>query len=325
MITTSVNKQTIEQAAALLKQGKLVAFPTETVYGLGADASNPDAVRKIFAAKGRPADHPLIVHIATTNQLYDWVESVPESAIILAQAFWPGPLTLILKKHPKVSDVVTGGQNTVAIRIPGNPVALQLLNAFGGGVAAPSANRFGHISPTSAEDVAEELGDSVDCILDGGACTVGIESTILDLSTDNICILRPGRISLSQIKAKLQTEITLTTKSAIRAPGMLATHYAPETKALLCDRNHLMNLYDEKTAKGQRVGLLVYSLSMQDRGCIFLRQLPSKAKDYEPALYRALRELDKSKLDIILVEQPPETETWSAVNDRLRKATVTID
>ena len=324
MIPTPVTDESIEHAADLLRQGRLVAFPTETVYGLGADASNPEAVSKIFVAKGRPADHPVIVHIATINELNQWVSHIPESALVLAQAFWPGPLTIIFNKKASVSNIVTGGQNTIALRIPGNPVALQLLTSFGGGIAAPSANRFGHVSPTLASHVAEEFGDSIDYILDGEACTVGIESTIIDLSTDTPTVLRPGRISISQLRARLQTEVYLAEKAEIRAPGMLAVHYAPETKAVLCDKNHMLNRYDEKIAQGNSVGVLTYSSAMSTRECLHQRQLPSKAKDYEPAIYNALRELDKLKLDIILIEQPPATEIWSAVNDRLRKATVTL-
>ena len=200
MTPTAVTPASIEQAADLLHRGKLVAIPTETVYGLGADASNPEAVAKIFQAKGRPADHPLIVHLAYASQMKDWAEEVPDSALRLASAFWPGPLTMILRKKASVPAVVTGGQETVALRVPDNPVALWLLRVFGGGIAAPSANRFGRISPTTAQHVAEELGDAVDCILDGGPCTVGVESTIIDLTDQQPTILRPGRITRSQLE-----------------------------------------------------------------------------------------------------------------------------
>jgi len=322
LIISTVNQQSIDLAVSLLHDGKLVAFPTEPVYGLGADAGNADAVSKIFAAKGRPADHPVIVHLGDTNQLDDWADSVPETARRLAAAFWPGPLTIILNKNSAVSLAVTGGQNTVALRIPSNPVALQLLRAFGSGVAAPSANRFGRISPTQAYHVAEELGDSVDYILDGGPCSVGVESTIIDLTDEFPTILRPGRITRSQLKAVLQTDIRLSTQTKIRAPGMMAVHYAPNTMALLCGGDTLISMIDEQCAKGKNIGILAFSTAFGALPCQQLIQLPDQAELYEPALYSALRELDKLDLDMILIEQPPDNEAWAAVNDRLGKATV---
>lgn len=319
---TTVTPQSIRQAADLLHQGELVAFPTETVYGLGADASNPEAVGKIFAAKGRPADHPLIVHIASASQLNDWAEEVPESALQLAKAFWPGPLTIILNKKACVPLAVTGGQNTVGLRVPANPVALQLLQAFGGGIAAPSANRFGRISPTLAAHVAEELNDSVACILDGGACSVGVESTIIDLSDGQPTILRPGRITRSQLKAVLKTDIGLSSQTKIRAPGMMAVHYAPNTMALLCPADTLISMIDELCAEGKQIGVLAFSTEIANLPCLNIVQLPDQAEHYETALYSAMRQLDKLALDNILIEQPPNNEAWAAVNDRLEKATV---
>ncbi len=319
---TPVTPESIQHAAEMLRQGKLVAIPTETVYGLGADASNPEAVAKIFAAKGRPTDHPLIVHLAYANQMKDWAREVPEAALRLATEFWPGPLTLILNKKASVPMAVTGGQDTVALRVPSHPVALWLLRVFGGGIAAPSANRFGRISPTLAAHVADELGDAVDCILDGGPCLVGVESTILDL-TDNLpTILRPGRISRSQLEAVLQCEVALKSQHKIRAPGMLAAHYAPTTPALLCDKTALIDQFDQLCAQGQQIGVLSFSAELADLPCPHRQHLSSQPEDYEAALYNALRELDKLKVDSILVERPPEDETWAAVNDRLGKATV---
>ncbi len=319
---TPVTPQTINQAAELLRQGRLVAFPTETVYGLGADASNPEAVGKIFAAKGRPDDHPLIVHLANVDQVNDWAENISDAVWQLANAFWPGPLTIILNKKPKVPLIVTGGQNTIALRIPANPVALQLLQAFGNGIAAPSANRFGHISPTQAIHVSEELGENVACILDGGPCTVGVESTILDLSDEFPNILRPGRITRSQLKAVLKTDIKLSTQTKIRAPGMMAVHYAPHTMSLLCQTETMIAMIDDLCAKGKNIGLLVFSQKLASLPCQHLLHLPEQSENYETALYSSLRELDKLNLDMILIEQPPDTETWAAVNDRLSKATV---
>lgn len=322
VLPSTVSDQSIAQAAELLRQGELVALPTETVYGLGADASNPQAVAKIFAAKGRPADHPLIVHIASASQLSDWAENIPETALQLAAAFWPGPLTMVLNKKAAVPLAVTGGQDTVALRVPANPVALALLRAFGGGIAAPSANRFGRISPTRAEHVAEELGDSVACILDGGPCSVGVESTIIDLSTDKPAILRPGRITRSQLKAVLKTDIALSPQTKIRAPGMMAVHYAPNTVAFLCPGDTFISMVDELCSQGKQIGVLTFSAQFADLPCQCCLQLPADAMHYEAALYNALRELDKMHLDNILIEQPPLSEAWAAVNDRLEKATV---
>ena len=318
---TAVNQQSIQRAAELLHQGKLVAIPTETVYGLGADASNPEAVVKIFKAKGRPSDHPLIVHLAYAAQIQDWAERVPNSAQLLAREFWPGPLTMILPKKPWVPPVVTGGQDTVALRVPDNPVALWLLRVFGGGIAAPSANRFGRISPTLAEHVAEELGDTVDCILDGGPCLVGLESTIIDLTDSQPTILRPGRITRSQLEAVLQVPVALKSQHKIRAPGMLASHYAPNTPAFLCAADSLQTQLEKRQVQGERVGVLFFSPELADLYGTDQRRLPEQAEAYEAALYSALRELDQLKLDSILVEQPPELEEWQAVIDRLSKAT----
>jgi L-threonylcarbamoyladenylate synthase len=319
---TAVTPQSIQNAAALLHQGKLVAIPTETVYGLGADASNSDAVAKIFIAKGRPADHPLIVHLAYARQIKDWAINVPEVAWRLADEFWPGPLTMVLQKKASVPMAVTGGQNTVALRVPNNAVALWLLREFGGGIAAPSANRFGRISPTLAAHVAEELGDAVDCILDGGPCAVGVESTIIDLTDSQPTILRPGRISRSQLEAVLQTPVALKSQHKIRAPGMLAAHYAPNTPAFLCTTDTLLTLLDQQRSQGKQVGVLAFSAELSQVACLHLLNLPAQAENYEAALYCALRELDQLHLDCILVEKPPEHEDWMAVNDRLNKATI---
>ena len=322
MTPTAVTPQSIQHAADLLHQGKLVAIPTETVYGLGADASNPEAVARIFTAKGRPADHPLIVHLAYASQIKDWAIAVPEAAFLLASEFWPGPLTMVLRKKASVPMAVTGGQQTVALRVPDNPVALWLLRVFGGGIAAPSANRFGRISPTTAEHVAEELGDAVDCILDGGPCTVGVESTIIDLTDTQPTILRPGRITRSQLEEVLQVEVAFKSQHKIRAPGMLASHYAPHTPAYLCCKETLLAMLAEQQGQGKQVGVLAFSPELSGLVCSHLLRLPDQAEDYEAALYGALRELDKLQMHSILVERPPEQEAWTAVNDRLGKATV---
>jgi len=318
----------IDYAVNLLRQGSLVAFPTETVYGLGADASNPDAVRRIFQAKGRPADHPLIVHIPSVNSLNDWALTVPYAAQLLAARFWPGPLALILNKKPEVPLVVTGGQNTVGLRMPDHPVALRLLRAFGGGIAAPSANRFCRISPTQAVHVEEELGDAVDLILDGGACQVGVESTIVDLSGNRPKLLRPGHITRLDIEAVLQTELMIippqsgqTNQSETRAPGMMAVHYAPETLAILCPASRLPEMIQELNFRNKKIGILAFNLERTENRLTRVIRMPKQADDYAQALYASLRKLDSLELDVILVEQPPNTEAWQAINDRICKAT----
>jgi len=319
----------IEYAANLLRQGRLVAFPTETVYGLGADASNPDAVRRIFQAKGRPADHPLIVHIPSVDSLNDWALTVPDAAQQLAARFWPGPLAMILNKKPEVPPVVTGGQNTVGLRMPDHPVALRLLQAFGGGIAAPSANRFCRISPTQAAHVAEELGDAVDLILDGGACQVGVESTIVDLSGNRPILLRPGHITRLDIEAVLQTELIIissqseqTNQSEMRAPGMMAVHYAPVTAAVLCPVDRLPEMVQELTLREKSIGILAYRSEQAENRLTRVIRMPEQADNYAQALYASLRKLDSLHLDMILVEHPPKTEAWRAINDRLCKATL---
>jgi len=316
------DEKAIELAADLLRQGKLVAFPTETVYGLGADASNPEAVKRIFRAKERPADHPLIVHIADAGKLNDWALTVPEDALRLAAEFWPGPLALILNKKPEVPLEVTGGQSTVALRIPDHPVALRLLQAFGGGIAAPSANRFCRISPTQADHVAEELGDAVDLILDGGPCQVGVESTIIDFSGARPALLRPGQITRMEIEEFLQTELVIRPKTSVRAPGMMALHYAPTTLSMLCRIDELTAIVQDMIKAKKRAGILAYSQKIAENNFVKVISMPRHADDYAQVLYSALRELDRLQPDLILVEQPPCSDAWGAINDRLAKATV---
>jgi len=313
--------ENIELAAQCLKNGGLVGMPTETVYGLGADASNPDAVKRIFAAKNRPENHPLIVHLASVEQLENWAQDIPVSAYKLAQHFCPAPLAFILKKRPEVSEIVTGGQNTVALRIPNHRVALELLRQFGGGCAAPSANRFCRISPTQAQHVADELGDDVDLILDGGACQIGVESTIIDLSSDKPMLLRFGQITRRELEAVLQTEVFIPNsllQTTVRTAGMMAIHYAPTTPAVLCgDFLPVLLLANEQ----RKIGILTCGTkvpSTQNRTSI---HLPSDPIIYAQNLYAKLRELDALKLDFIVVEKPPQNEAWQAVNDRLSKAT----
>jgi len=316
-----VDSNSIQAAAELLRQGKLVALPTETVYGLGADAANPAAVAKIFEVKGRPANHPLIVHIAYATQVQDWAREIPDSARRLAAEFWPGPLTMILPRKASVPLEVTGGQDTVALRVPGSPVAAWLLRVFGGGIAAPSANRFGRVSPTTAAHVAEELGDAVDCILDGGPCSVGVESTIIDLSASQPVLLRPGRITRSELEIVLQQPVALKSQHAVRAPGMLAVHYAPNTLAYLCASEQLPLSAQALNKTGNKLGLLLFEDNPYQEGDAQILRLPKVSDRYEQALYGALRELDNLACDVILIESPPDDENWHAVLDRLSKAT----
>jgi len=319
-MTNSVPATEIARAAAVLKAGELVAFPTETVYGLGADASNADAVAKVFAAKGRPADHPLIVHIADAVQLVNWAREVPPAAHTLAEKFWPGPLTLVLKRNPKVPDAVTGGQDTVALRVPRHPVAQALLREFGGGVAAPSANRFGRVSATTAAHVREEFGDTVACILDGGAADVGIESTIVDCSRGTPTLLRPGWITPQQLEAALGAPLAAPEAGAPRVPGMLEKHYAPQTPLMQMEGDLIIELAHSLTRQGKRVAVLARtSLRPLVDGLVWLAA-PADAAAYAHDLYANLRELDHAGCDAILIEQPPEDAEWLAIRDRLNRA-----
>jgi L-threonylcarbamoyladenylate synthase len=307
----------ISQAADILRVGGLVAFPTETVYGLGADAMNAGAVAKVFAAKGRPADHPLIVHLPSAGDLSDWAVEIPEEAYRLAERFWPGPLTLILKKHPRVPNIVTGGQNTVGLRVPAHPLAQALLRAFGGGIAAPSANRFGRVSPTRAEHVRAELGGEV-YVLDGGPCEVGLESTILDLSGEAPRLLRPGGITAAALEAVLGKKLAAGRRDAARAPGTHASHYAPRTPVVLVS-GALEDELAKLSLKGT-VAVLARRKRPADLEVAGWLELPDHPSAYGRRLYAALRELDALGAATIAVEEVPEDEAWLAVRDRVARA-----
>lgn len=303
-----------------------MAFPTETVYGLGADASNPAAVAKIFAAKGRPQDHPVIVHLAGIELLPLWASEIPPAARRLAAAFWPGPLTLILKRAAGVPDCVTGGQDTVGLRIPGHPVALELLKAFAGeeggrafsGVAAPSANRFGRISPTTAAHVRAELGDAVDWVLDGGECSVGIESTIVDLSRGRAVLLRPGQVTPAQIAAVLGSEVELPDAAAPRVSGALDSHYAPRTPLYLIAAAELPARLT--ALRGKKLAVLARGEAPAGLNDVSWQTAPRAVAGYAHELYASLRRLDALGCAAILVEAPPAAPEWQGVNDRLRRA-----
>jgi len=310
----------IERAVSVLRAGGLVAFPTETVYGLGADASNPAAVRRIFEAKGRPATHPVIVHLADAVQIANWAREVPEAARRLARRFWPGPLTVVLRRSSEVSSVVTGGQDTVALRVPSHPVALQLLARFGGGIAAPSANRHGRVSATTAEHVRREFGAAVDCVLDGGAAEVGIESTIVDLSGGQAALLRPGWITAAEIEQARGMPLRAPAGNAPRAPGTLAAHYAPQTPLTLVESDLLPELAATLTRQGKTVAVLALSEARPLLQGLQWIAAPRDAAGYAHALYSNLRALDAARCDAILVEQPPREAAWTAINDRLTRA-----
>jgi L-threonylcarbamoyladenylate synthase len=315
-----VTANDIARALAILRAGGLVAFPTETVYGLGADASNTEAIKKVFAAKGRPHDHPLIVHLATVAQIDTWAREVPPAARVLAKEFWPGALTLILKRAPTVSDLVTGGQDTVALRVPSHPVAQKLLRAFDGGVVGPSANRFGRVSATTAEHVRQEFGDAVDCVLDGGACDVGIESTIVDLSGASPALLRPGCISAAQLESALGTPLAAPGASSPRAPGTLAKHYAPRTPLMLVEGDVIDELARSFARQGKRVAVLARHARRPLIDRLTWIAAPETPAGYAHDLYASLRALDAAGCDVMLVEQPPLAVEWAAVRDRLGRA-----
>ena len=302
-------------AAANLLAGGLVAFPTETVYGLGADACNADAVARIYSVKGRPADHPVIVHVASMDGLGDWADDVPGYAISLTRDFWPGPMTLVVKRTALAGDFVTGGQDTVGVRVPDHPVALGLLEAFeragGKGIAAPSANRFGNVSPTTAQAVSDELGKYLsdgDQILDGGACDVGVESTIIDCTGDVPKILRPGAITVQMIAESTGLEVVgVVEESAIRVSGSLEAHYAPAAKVLLC----------ETPTAGQ--GFIAHANIQTPEGVIRLAS-PGSDEEFARVLYSALRAADEQGLAEVVVMQPIGIGIAVAIRDRLKRA-----
>ena len=304
----------VRRAAEILRAGGLVAFPTETVYGLGADASSAAAVARLYAAKGRPADHPVIIHFSSAEKAFAWGREIPPAARKLAARFWPGPLTLILKRSEKAGDFVTGGQDSVGLRVPSHPVAQELLREFGGGVAAPSANCFGNVSATTAAHVNEEL--KVELVLDGGASEIGIESTIVDLSKGRPVLLRPGTISKAQLEDFLKLKIREKETDFPRHSGGLERHYAPKTPALLVPP-HLLDA--EIAKRGTAVAVLAF-LRPDERVEYWIR-MPREPRAYARRLYAALRELDGARCGAILIELPPETAEWDAIRDRLTRAT----
>ena len=310
----SPTPEALARAAGLLRAGGLVAFPTETVYGLGADAGSDDAVRAIFAAKGRPADHPVIVHVSDAREAATWARTMPHGARLLADAFWPGPLTIIVPRASHVSDAVTGGQDSVGLRVPSHPVARALLRAFEGaggrGIAAPSANRFGRISPTTAQHVRDDLGERVAMIVDGGACEVGIESTIVAFVDDAPVLMRPGAIAQADLVRVLAVHLAVPKPDAPRASGTLASHYAPRTPSRLVHAGAL----------SADPGIAVLAHSVAPKGPLWIAAA-REASAYAHDLYANLRALDAMGAREILVEDVPPGDEWNAVRDRLVRAT----
>ncbi len=324
----------IARAARVLLDGGLVAFPTETVYGLGANALDADAVRRIYVAKGRPAWNPVIAHVASIAAARDLVTSWPDTAERLAVAFWPGPLTLVLPKRDNIPDVATAGLSAVGVRVPNHPVALALLRATGFPIAAPSANRFTEISPTTAQHVMTSLGDRVDLILDGGVCDVGIESTVLDLSGDTPTMLRPGMISRAQLAALLGHPIrdhSATTVAAHgvteaqRSPGAADRHYAPRAEVWLCDASDVSEVSEAlvrraNAASPSRVTALLLGITLPAAGHQITVRMPLDADDYARHLYAALHDADDAGSSLIVIERPPDTDAWIGVRNRLERA-----
>jgi L-threonylcarbamoyladenylate synthase len=317
----------IDQACDLLREGNLVAFPTETVYGLGADATNIVAVQKIFTAKGRPSTNPLIVHIADAIAAKRYVTTWPEAAEKLATHFWPGPLTLVLPKTENIVPLVTAGRSTVGLRVPNHPMALKLLEQFNGAIAAPSANRANHLSPTEAEHVRRELGDAVNLILDGGRCNIGIESTVLDLSTDRPTILRPGGVTRQQIEkiigpVEIFSGSVDSAKSAV-SPGQHEKHYSPLTPTFRFEHDRWSKVVNDSGTDWQNCVLVLHG-TLESHSGIKTIQMPKGPAEYAATLYSTLRRLDGERYARIIVEMPPDSSAWIAVRDRLKRASVSI-
>ncbi|MEU1441605.1 L-threonylcarbamoyladenylate synthase [Streptomyces mirabilis] len=321
MARVTARTSDIEKAAGVLRAGGLVALPTETVYGLGANAEDPAAVSRIFQVKGRPPSHPLIVHVSGAEHLDDWVQEVPATARLLAERFWPGPLTLVLRRGRRVPLEATGGLETVAVRVPDHPAALALLSAFGGGVTAPSANRFGSVSPTTADDVRAELGDAVDFVLDGGPCKVGVESTIVDATGEIPTILRPGGATREDLEAVLGCPLAVPATSHIRVPGQHPSHYAPSARVVLVEPESVVDEARLAQEQGHHVGVLLPpSLAGTPVKAHAVVDVPASLAAYARGLYGFLRELDQRRCDLIVASLPVEEGLGLAIANRLRRA-----
>jgi L-threonylcarbamoyladenylate synthase len=314
----------VAEAVDVLRRGGLVAFPTETVYGLGCDAEAPAAIARLYAVKRRPLDHPVIVHLPDTvladPMIAGWAESLPATARVLAEALWPGPLTLLVRRGRRVLDAVTGGRDTVGLRIPDHPVARELLRAFGGGIAAPSANRFGRVSPTSAEDVRADLDGDVDLVLDGGSSRIGVESTIVDCTRATPAIVRLGGITREQVE-ELAGPTTLVTGGEVAAPGTRPTHYAPTARVVLTDAATLAARATNLLESGATVGVLALGGGSGDLpDAVVVLASPSDDDEYARVLYPSLRAADAAHLDVVLAVLPEAVRIGAAVADRLQRA-----
>ena len=314
---------TIEQAAAHIRAGELVAFPTETVYGLGADASSDTAVAKIFAAKGRPSDHPLIVHIASSKQVGDYASNVPPFAERLMKAFWPGPLTIILPRKPGVAAAAAGGQNSIGLRCPAHPLALAFLKTCNTGVAGPSANKFGRVSPTTAQHVAHEFGDAL-MVLDGGPCTVGIESSIVDCTRSVPVLLRPGVLTREQLGAACGQPVLSAEEAADdqapRAPGTLESHYAPNAKVRLMSASAIQTALDLLGAEAAHIAVYARSIVRIKSSQVLYRRMPDDAMATANQVFAVLRDFDAQGVKLIWIEPVPDAAEWDGVRDRLTRA-----
>jgi L-threonylcarbamoyladenylate synthase len=310
----------LDAAVQALRNGELVAFPTETVYGLGAHAGHPAALRRVFELKKRPTTHPLIVHIDSPRFLSRWAREIPVAAAMLAERFWPGPLTLVLPRAPSVHVLITGGQDTVAVRVPAHPMAQQLLTAFGGGIAAPSANRFGHVSPTRAEHVRDEFGMSVPVVLDGGECKLGLESTIVACLDGTVRLLRPGGVTLSQLQRVVGEVLVDAAPRALRVPGSERSHYAPSTALTMVPADDLERVVASMGESGLRAAVLAMRPPLGTYPLLTWINAGQRPEAYAHALYANLRTLDKVGCARILVQELPGDERWAAARDRLQRA-----
>jgi L-threonylcarbamoyladenylate synthase len=327
MVLPGIDPQAIAQAARQIQAGELVAFPTETVYGLGADAASDDAVRKIFAAKGRPADHPLIVHVADVDQVKHYASSVPPFAARLMTALWPGPLTVILPRKPGVASAAAGGQDSIGLRCPDHPIALAFLVACNTGVAGPSANRFGRVSPTTAQHVRDEFGDAV-LVLDGGPCDVGIESCIVDCTRGQPVMLRPGVLTRAQLEAacgepvmdKDEADQRMTGSATPRASGTLASHYAPNATVRLMDATAIQTALDVLGADAAHIAVYARTIVRMQSSRLVYRRMPDDALATAQQLFAVLREFDAEGVKLIWVEALPDAVAWDGVRDRLMRA-----
>lgn len=315
------NSDDFDEALRILQHGGLVAVPTETVYGLAANAMNPAAVKSIFAAKGRPSDHPLIVHIGGAAQLIDWAIDIPALAYNLAEQFWPGPLTLLLHKAPHVPDEVTAGKTSIGLRVPAHPALLKLLQQGAFGVAAPSANPYKRLSPTSAQQVFAQLDGKIDAVLDGGRCEVGLESTILDLTGDQLRILREGPITAAQIAEVVGRPVTIPTAHDIAVPGNVAEHYQPQTPLFIATRTQILARLQ---GESRPIACVFYGDTAGLTSSAYIHCLPASKALYAQKLYHTLYTLDGLNAHAIWLEQPPQSEQWGDVNDRLRRAALPL-